>query len=131
MSADILRRAAARLREAAASATPGPWEVGPNFGARDNRVYVRPEGGFDWVGSTDDPHKVMACQVSNVAEFRANAAFVALMHPPVALALADLLTSPLLLVQAMHKPCDDCAHSDCVTHRRLVALARAILREDS
>jgi hypothetical protein len=95
--ADLLRRAADKLRASANAASWGPWEVGPTFGARDNTVYVRPEGGFDWVGSTytdrGDPPKVMTCQVSNVPQFRANAAYIVLMHPPVALALAEWLES--------------------------------------
>lgn len=90
-----LREAARVLRERAGAASSGPWEVGPTFGARDSRVYVRTEGAFDWVGSADaaEPQTVMACQVANVPWFRANAAYIATMDPLVGLALADLLES--------------------------------------
>jgi len=117
-SADLLRRAAAKLREHAEAADWGPWEVGPSFGARDSRVYVRPVGGFDWIGATridDEPTKVMACQVSNMPRFRENAAYIALMHPPVALALAEWLA--FVAVWGKQSPYAD-------------AVARAVLRED-
>lgn len=89
--AEEMREAARVLRERAGAASFGPWEVGPSFGARDSRVYVRPEGGFDWVGSTDDPRPVITGQVANVAEFRANATHIAALHPLVAFALAEWL----------------------------------------
>lgn len=70
MSADLLRRAAAKLREHANDATRGPWEMD---GA----------DGLVWPGCMGDP-------VSG-SDVLANGAFIALMHPPVALALAELL----------------------------------------
>lgn len=91
---DELRSAAVLLRRRAEAASSGPWEVGPAFGARDSRVYVRTEGAFDWVGSTgveEPPPPVITCQVANVSWFRANATYIATMDPLVGLALAGLL----------------------------------------
>jgi hypothetical protein len=54
----------------ARDATGGPWEVGPTFGAHDSRVYVQPAGdGIDTIGTC-----VIAGQVANMPEFRANRA---------------------------------------------------------
>lgn len=61
----------------ARAATGSGWEVGPKFGARDNRVYVKPEGsGIDTIGTC-----VIWCQVASMPEFRANAAHIARNDP--------------------------------------------------
>ena len=77
---DLTSRITAALDEQqrlAEAATPGPWVVGPTFGARDNRVYVKAEYSLiDTVGTC-----VIAGQVANVPEFRANAAFIAANDP--------------------------------------------------
>lgn len=70
MSAELLRRAATKLREHATAASRGPWEMD---GA----------DGLVWPGCMGDP-------VSG-SELLADGAFIALMHPPVALALAEWL----------------------------------------
>lgn len=123
MSADLLRRAAKVLREAAEGATPGPWEhvdyqggphlevtymgcgsiitmgegvVGGNIAAPDGDLY--PRSGYS-------PFEDMR--------------YIALMHPPVALALADVLDFHAAALNGME------AISVADT------LARAILREVS
>src|SRR5262245_30580428 len=106
MSTELLRRAATRLREHAQAATPGPWD---NLDDGDRLVHLDDNDGFEHV--IDEP-------ISNAA----NAAYVALMHPPVALALADLL--------------DEIADFNGAGPGRsagptLLALARAVLREPS
>lgn len=61
----------------ARAAEPGPWEIGPTFGARDNRVYVRQVGDLiDSIGTC-----VIAAQVPSMPRFRANASFIAEHHP--------------------------------------------------
>lgn len=61
----------------ARSADPGPWEVGPTFGARESRVYVRQQGVLiDTIGTC-----VFTGQVSNTPRYRANAAHVARHNP--------------------------------------------------
>ena len=78
MSAQRLRDAAKVLRELAQAATPGPWEAGEACVWTDadlpSRVVV--SDGRDGDGGAWD---------------EADAAFIATMHPGVALALADAL----------------------------------------
>jgi hypothetical protein len=77
---DLVTFLRARLDEderVARAAIGGPWEVGPTFGARDNRVYVRAEGDLiDSVGTC-----VIAGQIPNVPEWRSNAQHIA-RHDP-------------------------------------------------
>jgi hypothetical protein len=61
----------------ALATTGGDWEVGPTFGAKDNRVYVKPIGfGIDTIGTC-----VIAGQVANMPEYRANAIHIARQDP--------------------------------------------------
>jgi hypothetical protein len=84
VSADVLRRAAERLREVAGNATPGPWW--DDFGGV--RVGILPRSrhlvtnGFPNVVAITDRRGVGG---------EADAAYVATMHPGVAIALADWL----------------------------------------
>ena len=84
MTGDLVERIRSALDEAekvARGADWGPWEVGPSFGARDNRVYVRREGDLiDSIGNC-----VIAGQVSNMPQFRQNAIFIAANNPAVVL----------------------------------------------
>src|SRR6185295_1666780 len=86
MSSDLLRRAATKLRETAEATSPPPWSSDPDASwyecGADHR-YVRTESDQHWsavalTGLVDDPHPRSA----------RDAAYIALMHPPVALALA-------------------------------------------
>lgn len=81
MTAKRLRQAAARLREVASSADQTPWGWRPFGGDPANlcRVVTYPEG-EPWVVVAEDMEAP-------------NAEYVATMHPPVALALADWLDS--------------------------------------
>lgn len=94
MSADLLRRAAAKLRLYVSHASRGPWN------AHDD--------GLVWADRLGDP-------VSGSVELE-DAEYIALMHPPVALALADWLEA------------EDAA-TDIVINAQAAALARAVLRE--
>lgn len=92
MSAELLRRAAAKLRTYAPHATRGPWTPA--------------DDGLVWSELIGDP-------VSGSVELE-DAEYIALMHPPVALALAEWLDA--------HRD-SPCSHA--------LGVARAILREPS
>lgn len=78
------------------------WEVGPTFGARDNRVYVREDGDLiDSVGTC-----VIAGQVSNVPQFRANAAHIARWDPGRALAEVESKREIIAQYEAMQAGVD-------------------------
>lgn len=81
MSADLLRRAAEVLRKSAEVATPGPWSA--DRGTKHN-----------WVVD-GDPRSADHAWVALMmfGECEQDARYIALMHPPVALALADWLDS--------------------------------------
>lgn len=82
---DLIAFLRARLDEdetAAQAATWGPWTVGPTFGGENNRVYVKPDGpGIDTIGTC-----VIAGQISNMPQWRANAQHIARWDPARALA---------------------------------------------
>ena len=104
MSSDLLRRAAAKLRETANEATAAPWTA---------------EAG--WVRSPAAKRQVREKDGSlAVCRLVADASYIELMAPPVALALADVLDS--------HGRC--MATAGATRDERLEAVARAVLRED-
>ncbi len=125
MSADLLRRAAAKLRDAlnADYLTPAPWDC---LDGGDRLVHIEPPtGAIEYV--VDEP-------MSNPS----NAEYIALMHPPVALALADWLDEA-----AASWDRDDALAVRIEAHghkrpegwmerqfARPLAVARAVLRED-
>lgn len=76
MNAGMLREAATRLRELAEAATEGPW------------VPDGPEVGADgiWFAAT-------VCGALSDDQDEANAAYIATVHPRVALAVADWLST--------------------------------------
>lgn len=121
----LLARAAVRLRDHANAATPGPWvhdDYGPsgqNLGC--GLVMTEHPDGFG--GVITDPADPYPRGINRPV---GNMAYIALMHPPVALALADLLG-------ALHDDVYERIDFDQrLTHveQSAVALARAILRED-
>lgn len=75
MTADLLRRAASTLRERAEAATPGLWSATPN------RCVKSPHS--QWV--------VASVAGRQYWPTMGDAEYIALLSPPVALALADLL----------------------------------------
>jgi hypothetical protein len=115
MSADLLRRAAAKLREHANAASEGPWEA---------------DGVDIWAGTASD---VWAGE----ADERANASYAALMHPPVALALADWLDATAERIEILkpvvgHEIYGVGHPQEFIerTYAKSLAVARAVLRED-
>lgn len=90
MSADLLRRAAVRLREVAAAAKPGPWES--NYSRRLGTFWLRSMAEFEFRSDAEILVAYTLGAPETVVEgTRANFAYFAALHPPVALALADLL----------------------------------------
>ncbi len=79
MSADLLRRAAAELRARAGRATDGAWLAAHH--APTDEWWVHGQYGATVIASAGESH--------TVAEL--DARYIALMHPPVALALATML----------------------------------------
>lgn len=127
MPADLLRRAATRLRESALAATPGPWGVG-NDEVIVRGLEVTGPGSYTCIGSVarvEDESDRDLWSENNPEQYVEvdpidDANFIALVHPPVALALADWLD----LVECWYPAAP---RSDEAEHA--VAVARAVLRE--
>jgi len=111
MTADLLRRAAAKLREHAEAATPGPW-VTERLG--DTWIVLKSQAQFDY------PHQAEVADVHTPDERWPDYDYMACVHPPVALALADVFES-LAGRMTTAGACRD---------QRLEAVAHAVLRED-
>ncbi len=100
MSADLLRRAAAVLREHAEAATPGSWEHvdhgkdGSFKGCGQVITWGDGVEGGDVAGPTGDLYPRGGYSPLE------DMALIALMHPPVALALAELLDLHAASVEA-------------------------------
>lgn len=113
MSADQLRRAAEKLRKRADwFGTSSPWKVEYPSSGYPQRI-VDDTGVL--YGETYDGVRGMPWEAGT-------AEYVVLVHPPVALALADLLDDEAENV-------DDDGELYCVSGATL-AVARAVLRED-
>ena len=106
----ILRRAAKRLRDKANAATPGPWE-----GNAGLPVVLAPSEEWDRGGGRQ--RIAHMCMPYREERMRANGEYIALMHPPVALALADWLDDEA--ARGLGRPDNPAAY----------AVARAVLRE--
>jgi hypothetical protein len=126
VSADILKRAAAKLRKHAEAATPGPWshvDHGPPNGTfmGCGQVITMGDGveGGDIAGPTGD------CYPRSGYSPMDDMALIALMHPPVALALADLLDDT---ADDLVQDFGDVSNS---SQSLAFAVARAILREEA
>ena len=129
--ADLLRRAAAKARETAKDTTEGPWRAALFDPATGN--YPDPDEYGDTYGCGGVfPQRIGSPAVlATSGEVRAaNAQHIALWHPGVALAVADLLES-----EATHHADDPSFErgSDplCDTWPHAVGIARALLGEDT
>ena len=118
MSADLLREAAAKMRERAEAATPGPWE---HYG--DCIVWPSEKG-----PAANDPVLAMVGPAHDGC-----GAHIASWHPAVALAVADWLweTANLIEVHAGTECAEPCLHPTCRVIDRALAVARAYLGEAS
>lgn len=120
MSAETLRRAAKVLREHAAATAEHPaevaWDVDSNGLHMDGTAdyWLRPHRGRPalWMGGR------ARCGVPE---------FIALMHPPVALAMAEMLERLAPLAQYWHEPY---AAPFVPIIESGMRLARAVLREE-
>lgn len=96
MSAGTLRKAAARIRQFANNATDGPW-AWEATGQQDNSWAlgtVVDEGGDDLSGDITDhdgPTEVVDAVCYQDDGNLSDAAYIALLHPPVGRAVAELL----------------------------------------
>jgi hypothetical protein len=115
MSADLLRRAAVKLREHAEAAS------GENWDSDGTELYA--ENGAVWIGDA----------AGGEPEDEANARYVALMHPPVALALADVLDRAADVRQHEGEGTPEGGWAACIPkwiEPSLLALASSVLREE-
>lgn len=110
MSADVLRRAAALMRERAEAATPGPWErvTHPRFGPQGA---VRTPNGDLNISAYTEPYRSSE-----------DALHIASWHPTVALAVADWLDHEAGYVEAHQASPDG-------TTKHALDVARAYLGE--
>lgn len=133
MSADLLRRAAATLREHGNGASPSPWDH------VDYHGYSGDQSTFMGCGSIISMHPdTMGGDIAapngdcyprgGYSPFE-DMKYIALMHPPVAFALAAWLDAAAAVVEGNdeHDGFDLDAVDD--TYRGALATARAVLRE--
>lgn len=148
---DLLRRAAEKLRAAAAGTSPAPWEYnsysaifsvpklreydewdsGDHSCERRGRCEVCNRNGCDLAGEEYRRGPIAAKVPASAGdsahgEFAANATYIALMHPPVALAVADWLE----MAAQLRDGADLHPAVTGVVPDYAVAVARAVLRED-
>lgn len=120
MSADLLRRAATRLRESALAATPGPWVVEREVGVPFTEFTLCSQAPVEF------PYQRKITSVLTPDEEWPDLDYFALVHPPVALALAGWLADHA----AQFGPNDDLRYVDSPGDtQRAIEVARAVLRE--
>ena len=126
MNGDLLRRAANLLRASVDGITPAPWQAedtqvyGTGHVTKPANEWVQP-GQRYWVGEMLHGAECVCGKPDNDCECEPTggdieAAYIALMHPPVALALADWLDATATGI------------ADAGSAVAAVATARAILR---
>lgn len=126
MSVDLFRRAAAMLREHATEATPGPWEHvshgkdGTFMGCGEVITMAEAVLGGNIAAPSGD------CYARSGYSPFEDMAYIVLMHPPVALAVADLLEA-----QAQQETYFLAEFGYRAAPNAAIALARAILREEA
>lgn len=130
MSADLLRRAAALMRENAAGATPGAWEH--TYGG----IYTAAKK--ERIGIAYEKHVVDEDDLNHGED---DAAHIASWHPGVALAVAEMVSFVAEVWQddtechwpvGPDEPCGRCADCDRRwIQQRAVAVARAYLGESA
>lgn len=131
MSADLLRRAAALMRERAEKVTTGPWEFRPRRGFQSMNDSPATIGFVDTAG-----YFVMLREGTWATE--CDMGYIASWHPAVALAVADWLDTAGADIWA-HGPlcecgtgCDACDDSLWEPHARdAITVARAYLGESA
>lgn len=91
MSADLLRRAAVKLRQHAEAATEGPWTVESAEDGESGHVEYLAFGPDDGHGRRVIPFRTKTEDAGFHSQAEADMDYAVLVHPPVALALAELL----------------------------------------
>lgn len=133
-AAELLRRAAAKLRETATAATPGPWTVEVHEGGYGDDMLYAVIGPEDDEGVTPIPLQTRTEDAGFHSQAQADVDFAALMHPPVALALAAWLDRDAETIDIARSGyavlSDDPDAVVAEFHRHSIAVARAILREE-
>ena len=114
---DELRRAAKLLRERAGNATPGPWTSSRTDAGARYSALVAPTKHPDRRGACWDYDSAYGGCLVGESLVAADREYIALMHPPVALALADWLDDEA--ARGLGRPDNVAAY----------AVARAVLRE--
>lgn len=105
MSALRLRDAATKLREVAEAATPGPWEA--VVGMYDSEC-----GQYEGAQIPTVTEDVSDYYIGTVPPLEVDdARFIATMHPPVALALADWLDYEVMRYELLDLPVPNIARS--------------------
>ena len=130
MSAETLRRAAKLLRERAEAVPPAPWEVtNPNEGTEYLPLWEVTNDEFNNPTDGDSPGLGVVIDTGG----REEADYIALMHPPVALALAEWLEAAAVALDANYGAEADLLAEidDDQTAQHAVIVARAVLRGES
>lgn len=123
MTADLLRRAAAKIRENAEAATPGPW-----FTTDEGNTHP---GAFTDVGSKSVRVTSDCCSYQGTST-HADAEHIASWHPGVALDVADLLDFAAEAFFADVRAASNIEHiAGMPMPARCIAVARAYLGEDA
>lgn len=133
MSAELLRRAVALLRERAAATTPEDWfAAGSWLDGIPARVAEVLPAGFVGAGSDAVPVVLGVPPLDEqAADPRPNMEYIALMHPPVAAALAEWLEATAAEVDGFANQFagGEQREGDLTeTDRAAVAVARVLLR---
>lgn len=118
MSAELLRKAAAKIRENAEAATPGPWRAFTTGARGGDHWYICDSGeAIAHISAQDGINEEQRC---------GDACHIASWHPVVALAVADWLDDVAERVDGMSHPtyCDASADN-------AVSVALAYLGDDS
>jgi hypothetical protein len=120
--ADTVRRAAALLRKLAEAVAPGPWYSTDQVGGQWSVRYAR-DWSIAYTGDDDEPS-------------RANAEFIATVHPAVALLIADSWDAAVVEMAHWNAYEEDGRVLQCLIGVRrdwtaTLAAARAVLRQAS
>lgn len=127
MSAQRLRDVASTLREVAEGASPAPWE-------QFKYPHAGRSGALELSGVRSVPIEATGEFDSEVSESidETDARYIATMHPPVALALADWLDVVAIrasrVIETMRSPTvgDAVARENCLGYIEALAVADAI-----
>lgn len=120
MSADLLRRAAAVLRQHAEQATEGPWEVESCDVPNSDEVLWVITAPMGILGDRKVVAETRTRDAGHFSQAEADMSYAALVAPPVAVALAELLETLATMPEVSNR-------FDLISAE---SLARAILREE-